>query len=152
MPTLPYSSSSASMSNVKFQPATMRITDQVIEEVDEQMTIQSQRGHDTRPTAQSLFATYDEKPQRSDPIDVPSTANHSYHRTHSEAQPDHQPFMFPNNAIYSASAPDERSTLRLQTPTINIDDVDIEDSKKSVDKNDHGIFHNQSNCCHRIVY
>lgn len=130
----------------------MRITDQVIEEVDEQMTIQSQRGHDIRPTAQSLFATYDEKPTRSDPIDVPSTTSKPYLRTNSEAQPE-QAYMFPNNAVYSASAPEERSPLKMQTPTINIDDVsyDFDDVKKSVDKHDHGTFYN-TNKFNRIVY
>lgn len=140
-------------------PSTMRITDQVIEEVDEQMTIQSQRGNDTRPTAQSLFQSQDEKPitvktpLHSEPIDVPSHFN-NYHRTQSEAQPDHQPYMFPNSAIFSTSAPaDEHAAtaLRIQAPTINIDDsYDYEDGKKSVDKHDHGIFYRDFNC-NRIV-
>lgn len=138
------------MSNVKYQPGTMRITDQVIEEVDEQMTVQSQRGHDTRPTAQSLFASYDEKPARSDPIDVPNPTYKPYHRTQSEAQPEQQSYIFPNNAVFSASAPDERPALKA--PTINIDDVsyDFEDGKKSTDKHDHGTFCN-SNCCHTRI-
>lgn len=133
MPTLARSGSSASMTGMtgnKYQPpGTMRITDQVIEEVDEQMTIQSQRGHDTRPTAQSLFASYEDKePTRSEPIDVPR----SYNRAHSVAQPEHQTYMFPNNAIFSTSAPDEHTALRVQAPTINIEDsYDYEDGKKS---------------------
>lgn len=120
----------------------MRITDQVIEEVDEQMTIQSQRGHDTRPTAQSLFATYDEKPTRSDPIDVPGTANKPYLRTQSDAQQEQHAYVFPSNTVYSSSAPDERVPLKIQTPTINIDDMscyDFDEGKKSVDKHDHGM-------------
>lgn len=139
-------------------PGTMRITDQVIEEVDEQMTIQSQRGHDIRPTAQSLFQSYDEKPAtaatplRSDPIDVPSS---NYYRTHSEVQPEAKPYVFPNNAIFSTSAPaDEHAAaaLRVQAPTINIDDsYDYEDGKKSTDKRDHGTFYSDFNC-NRIVY
>lgn len=117
----------------------MRIADQVIEEVDEQLTIQSQRAPDKRPTAQSIFATCDEKqPIRSDPIDVPSSHhnNHlNYDRAQSVLNTDHQPYMFPNNALFSSSAPEEH-TIPLQTPTINIDNTyDIESgSQRGIDK------------------
>lgn len=132
MPTLVRSGSSTSMTggNKYHPPGTMRITDQVIEEVDEQMTIQSQRGNESRPTAQSLFANYDEKESvRSDPIDVPR----SFNRANSDAIPGHT-YMFPNHALFSSSAPDEDSSLRNTppvAPTIQIDDsYDSEDGKK----------------------
>lgn len=131
----------ASISGPKYNQGTTRLTDQIIEEADEQMTIQSQRSHDIRPTAQSIFATYDEKEKlHSEPIDVPTTR--AYTRTQSAAQNEHQPYNFPNNAIYSTSAPDEHTVLKIQTPTINIDDsliqvdniADIESRKKTGDK------------------
>lgn len=104
---------------------TTRIADQVIEEVDEQMTINSLRAPDTRPTAQSIFAAYNEKhqPVRSAPIDVPGshhTDDTEYDRAHSVMQTEHQPYIFPNSTIFSTSAPEEK-TSPLQTPTINIE-------------------------------
>lgn len=102
----------------------MRIADQVIEEVDEQLTVHSTRAQDNkRPTAQSIFATFDERqPMRSDPIDVPATHHNvdiGYDRAQSVMQPEHHPYIFPNNAIFSTSAPEENTTLN--TPTINIE-------------------------------
>lgn len=90
----------------------MRIADQVIEEVDEQLTIHSTRGNnDKRPTAQSLFASSHEKiPMRSVPIDVPGShhnSNGSYEQILSAMNPEHQPYLFPNNNIFSSSAPEE---------------------------------------------
>lgn len=106
----------------------MRITDQVIEEVDEQLTIQSMRGPDKRPTAQSIFAKYDEKqPARSDPIDMPPNSHRSnylpYDRAESVRQTGHQPYEFSNDEVFSTSAPDEHS-MHTQTPTINVHDID----------------------------
>lgn len=101
----------------------MRIADQVIEEVDEQLTVTSNRGQEKRPTAQSLFATNNEKlPVRSAPIDVPGS-NHitdtiTYDRVQSVA-PEHSPYLFPNNEIFSSSVPDEH-LLHIPTPTINV--------------------------------
>lgn len=90
----------------------MRITDQVIEEVDENLTIHSNR-QEKRPTVQGLFKNSVEKlPKKSEPIDVPSPAYDndriSYERVQS-VNPDHQPYLFPANAIFSSSAPEENS-------------------------------------------
>lgn len=101
---------------------TTRIADQVIEEVDEQLTIQSIRGQEKRPTAQSIFASNNEKiPTRSSPIDVPSSHHNndhkiSYERIQSVA-PDHQPYLFPSNEVFSTSAPEE-NMLRVPSPSI----------------------------------
>lgn len=106
----------------------MRIADQVIEEVDEQLTIQSMRAPDKRPTAQSLFASPDDRPPtRSAPIDVPASHHNEdqngYARVQSVMQPEHHPYMFPNNTIFSSSAP-EGNTTPIQTPKINVDHFD----------------------------
>lgn len=115
---------------------TMRIADQVIEEVDEQLTIQSNRGHDKRPTAQSLFASSNEKmPVRSAPIDVPgSHHSNSYEHVQSIMQSEHQPYLFPNNAVFSSSAPEE-NMVHLQTPSIKVDKtVEFKDSTDEANK------------------
>lgn len=106
----------------------MRITDQVIEEVDEQLTIQSMRAPEKRPTAQSIFSKYDEKqPLRSEPIDMP-TSHHSnylpFDRAESVRQTGHQPYEFSTDEIFSTSAPNEHSLQVQTTPTINIHDID----------------------------
>lgn len=106
----------------------MRITDQVIEEVDEQLTIQSMRGPDKRPTAQSLFTSPDDKPPtRSAPIDVPASHHidneNAFACVQSVMNPEHHPYMFPNNTIFSSSAP-EGNITPLQTPKINVDHFD----------------------------
>lgn len=118
----------------------MRIADQVIEEVDEQQTIQSMRGPDKRPTAQSLFASPEEKqPNRSAPIDMPSSHHNNdiinYERIQSVMQPEHHPYMFPNNTIFSSSAPEE-NIIHLQTPKINVDHFDDLNGTKPDDKDD----------------
>jgi bestrophin, other len=60
------------------QIGSMKISDQVIEEVDEQMTITSMRNkEDPRPTAQSLFTQI---PTQSDPVDVPGRVPPPYER------------------------------------------------------------------------
>lgn len=111
---------------------TMRITDQVIEELDEQTTIHSIRGSDKRPTAQSIFAKYDEKqPIRSEPIDMPNSHHTTYthmpyDRAESVRQSGHRPYEFSNDEVFSTSAPDERSMHpQTQTPTINVRDIDV---------------------------
>ncbi|XP_055691965.1 bestrophin-4-like isoform X1 [Lutzomyia longipalpis] len=61
---------------------SVRITDQVIEEVDEQLTITSMKGQpEVRPTAASLFATG--PPTPSAPVDVPRSGVQPYTRTQS---------------------------------------------------------------------
>lgn len=110
------------MAGPKFPaPGTMRIADQVIEEVDEQMTVTSNRGHEPRPTAQSLFAPSNEKlPARSQPIDVPGShrSNIEYERVQSVMQQEHQPYLFPSDTIFSSSAPDEVS---IPLPKISVE-------------------------------
>jgi bestrophin, other len=74
--------SSASISGGKYptQIGSMKISDQVIEEVDEQMTITSLRNRDDpRPTAQSLFG----QSPPTDPITIPN-ATPAYNRFVSE--------------------------------------------------------------------
>lgn len=107
----------------KFSTTTQRITDQVIEEVDEQLTIQSNRAQEKRPTAQSIFASSNEKmPLRSAPIDMPASHHNedkiSFERVQSVA-PDYQPYLFPNNEIFSTSAPEE-NMIHVSAPKINI--------------------------------
>lgn len=126
--SLGHSSSTISLAPPKYPIGTMRITDQVIEEVDEQLTIQSMHRPDMRPTAQSLFASSDDKPPaRSAPIDVPASHHNDdqngYARVQSVMQPEHHPYMFPNNTIFSSSAP-EGNTTPIQTPKINVDHFD----------------------------
>lgn len=127
MPSLGQSTSSASLAPPKFVPGQIRITDQVIEEVDEQLTIQSTRVPDKRPTAQSLFKPLEDKPARSAPIDVPGSfhnnENISYDRVQSVASSEHLPYVFPSNEVFSTSAPEDHYT-HLCTPTINVDNVD----------------------------
>lgn len=104
---------------------TTRIADQVIEEVDEQLTIQSIRGQEKRPTAQSIFASNNEKiPIRSSPIDVPGSHHNnenkiSYERIQSVQASDHQPYLFPSNEVFSTSAPEE-NMLRVPSPSVNV--------------------------------
>lgn len=98
------SASSASIAGrTPAQIGSMKITDQVIEEVDEQMTITSMRNHeDPRPTAQSLFT-----PPSSDPVDVPGRVPPPYSRFYS-AQIHEDASLFPPGGIddfLSASAP-----------------------------------------------
>lgn len=89
----------------------MKISDQTIEEVDEQLTITSMRGNEPRPTAQSLFMP--NVHASSQPVDVPTTTymSRNYNRVHSNIEPPtSNSFIFPmNNAdmdfFVSASAP-----------------------------------------------
>lgn len=124
-PTLGQSSSTVSLAGPKYPQATLRIANQVIEEVDEQLTIQSNRGNDKRPTAQSLFATSNEKiPVRSSPIDVPGSHHNNdktgFEQVQSVMNPEHQPYLFPNNAVFSSSAPEE-NMIHIPSPIIKVD-------------------------------
>ena len=103
----PGSASAASLVNKPERTHSMRITDQVIEEVDEQNTITSMAKNDPRPTAQSIFQQG--PPKASDPVDVPG--NNSYNRTQSEVHPQDQSFLFPSggvDSLLSTSAPGGR--------------------------------------------
>lgn len=100
------SASSASIAERRHptQIGSMKITDQVIEEVDEQMTITSMRNNniDPRPTAQSLFS------KASDPIDVPGSIPPPYGRFFSATVHENDPNLFPIGGVddlLSTSAP-----------------------------------------------
>jgi hypothetical protein len=105
------SASSASMAGKQYpaQIGSMKITDQVIEEVDEQMTITSMRNKDDpRPTAQSLFPPPSAAPSGSSaPIDVPGTVNHPHHygRFYSAQVHEDDNAMFPPDDVLSSSVP-----------------------------------------------
>lgn len=103
---LPGSASSASIAGNKMYQGSMKITDQVIEEVDEQMTITSMRNqNDTnRPTVMNIFGP----PPASAPVNVPPH-NDYYNRSMSATvkNNDHS-FIFPpgmDGTEISASAP-----------------------------------------------
>ncbi|XP_050094685.1 bestrophin-4-like isoform X1 [Anopheles aquasalis] len=84
---------------------SMRITDQVIEEVDEQLTITSMQGNsDPRPTAASLFADHG-PPKASEPVDVPMQP---YNRTQSSVAHGFPSQLTPPGpeSLLSASAPE----------------------------------------------
>lgn len=105
-PRLGNSASSASITGkTPANIGSMKITDQVIEEVDEQLTITSLRNkEDPRPTAQSIFAQI---PPHSDPVDVPGRVP-VYHRFHSAQVHDEDSALFPPGGIddlLSTSAP-----------------------------------------------
>lgn len=75
---IPKSASNTSLAGSKIlNPGTVRITDQVIEEVDEQMTITSMRQPESRPKAEDLFnqgpacPVPSGPPPPSKPVDVP---------------------------------------------------------------------------------
>lgn len=122
------SASSTSLVRPPLPVGSMKITDQVIEEVDEQMTIQSIRP-DHRPTVQSIF-------QPSDPIDMPNSGRHDnlYMRTISTGLPvAHQHVLPPGgvDALLSTSAPssshmvvDTKSTEAPTTPTAQDEELD----------------------------
>lgn len=99
-------------------PGSMRIADQVIEEVDEQLTITSQRGDNHRPSVMNLFP----KDNTASPsIDVPMTKIPSYVRLQSNNSGG-EPTLFPPggvDALLSASAPTRTSAFPsdiLNTP------------------------------------
>lgn len=126
---LPGSASTNSLAQSKYP--SMRITDQVIEEVDEQMTITSQRQQEARPTAQSLFQGM----TPTQPVNVPTTSNRTsndYNRTQSFAVNHHSdPFTFPTSPDYvSSSAP--ASQYHVVAPTGDMYDINIDDFDQSL--------------------
>lgn len=115
----PASASSASLSGVAGsatsagKPAgSMRITHQVIEEVDEQATITSMRANEPRPNVMDIFASsstaaasgpLQPPPAASEPVDIPARPP-SYNR----AQSQYEPNLFPPggvDSLLSTSAP-----------------------------------------------
>lgn len=111
---------------------SMKITDQVIEEVDEQMTITSLRAPEQRPTAQSLFMPPTGPPPPSNPVMVPTTnrsAGVGYTRTQSAVVNAEVPFTYPTDGdaesgFISSSAP---PGTHIQTTPVGIYDIEIED-------------------------
>lgn len=112
-----------------------KISDQVIEEVDEQMTITSLRAPENHPTAASLF------PPASQPVNVPAPRNQNgYVRTQSfVTQQSEHPFTFPVGdetagddpiSYLSASAPANTHSL-VGTPTGDAYDLLVEDFDQS---------------------
>ncbi|KAG5672779.1 hypothetical protein PVAND_002873 [Polypedilum vanderplanki] len=124
------------------QIGSMKITDQVIEEVDEQMTINSLRNkEDPRPTAQSLFINNPIAAGSSAPIDVPGTVTHPHHygRFYSAQVTDDD--MFPPDDLMSSSAPvGKPSATSSQHPTL-ISEFDpkpfVEDNAKTENIEEH---------------
>ncbi|XP_032576998.1 bestrophin-2 isoform X4 [Drosophila sechellia] len=125
----PASASSASLSAAVVGSATsagkpagsLRITQQVIEEVDEQATITSMRANEPRPNVMDIFAQTSSgagtsgplqpPPAHSEPVDIPSRPP-SYNR----AQSQYEPNLFPPggvDALLSTSAPAGGSPLLL---------------------------------------
>lgn len=102
------SASSASIAGkIPANIGSMKISDQVIEEVDEQMTITSMRNkEDPRPTAQSIFSHL---PPPSEPVDVPGRVPPPYHRFYSaQVHGDENSVLFPPGGVddlLSSSAP-----------------------------------------------
>jgi hypothetical protein len=130
---------SASMASMgKQYPAqigSMKITDQVIEEVDEQMTITSMRNkEDPRPTAQSLFTA----PSSSAPIDVPGTVHPhppQYSRFYSAQVPEDDHALFNPEDLLSSSAPvgkpgSSTSHMRVM-PELELKTVDPQEIPKA---------------------
>ncbi|XP_043651200.1 bestrophin-2 isoform X4 [Drosophila teissieri] len=125
----PASASSASLSGAVIGSATsagkpagsLRITQQVIEEVDEQATITSMRASEPRPNVMDIFAQTSSgagtsgplqpPPAHSEPVDIPSRPP-SYNR----AQSQYEPTLYPPggvDALLSTSAPAGGSPLLL---------------------------------------
>ncbi|BFF90924.1 bestrophin-2 [Drosophila madeirensis] len=116
----PSSASSASLTAGNVGSATsagkpagsLRITQQVIEEVDEQATITSMRANEPRPNVMNIFgpgtaggvsAPLQPPPAHSEPVDIPSRPV-EYNR----AQSQYEPSLFPPggvDALLSTSAP-----------------------------------------------
>jgi hypothetical protein len=109
---IPNSSSSTNLAN-KLQPPTgsMKISDQVIEEVDEQMTITSLNKPDIRPTAQSIFNPVD--------VDIPSSIGPKhqidYNRALSTGLPTTANVMPPGgiDSLLSTSAPPSEAQFMM---------------------------------------
>ncbi|XP_014095166.1 bestrophin-1 isoform X5 [Bactrocera oleae] len=115
----PGSASSASLTGnlVTKPPGSLRITDQVIEEVDEQTTITSHRANDqVRPNLHDIFLpglASVSNGAHSEPMDIPQRPT-SYMRTQST----YEPTLFPPGgveALLSTSAPTNGSPRMVQT-------------------------------------
>ncbi|CAD6993371.1 uncharacterized protein LOC101459408 isoform X2 [Ceratitis capitata] len=122
----PGSDSSASLGGnyANKPPGSVRITDQVIEEVDEQTTITSHRANEQpRPNVRDIFlqdlnnqsssAAGGGSAPRSEPMDIPPRPT-SYMRTQST----YEPMLFPPGgveALLSTSAPTNGSPRMVQT-------------------------------------
>lgn len=123
----PGSASSNSLAPAATKPVgSVRITDQVIEEVDEQTTITSQRGNDHRPNVRDIFSqnsgsagslsnqqNQQQQHITTNPMDIP-LRNKIYMRTHSSGEPS----LFPAGgveALLSTSAPSTGSPTMART-------------------------------------
>ncbi|PSN36817.1 hypothetical protein C0J52_18103 [Blattella germanica] len=76
---IPISNSSASLHSKLVGGGSMRIADQVIEEVDEQSTVQSIRPPDQHPNVRTIFPTPTGPPPPSAPVAVPKSSLHTGH-------------------------------------------------------------------------
>lgn len=99
------------------QIGSMKISDQVIEEVDEQMTITSMRNkEEPKPTAQSIFSNI---PSPSDPVEIPGRVP-PYHRFHSaQVHGDENTALFPPGGVedlLSSSAPAGKLPINIGLP------------------------------------
>lgn len=125
---LPGSASTNSLAGAKYP--SMRITDQVIEEVDEQMTITSMRGGNAageqRPTAASLFANgpppstaAQRQPQPvSEPMTVPAPAGGNPHYRATSDYTRTQSFVQPNSSkLYTFPVHDGDAGGDVDDPT-----------------------------------
>lgn len=79
LPKLPMSNSSASLHSKLVGGGSMRIADQVIEEVDEQSTVQSIKPPDQRPNVRTIFPAPIGPPPASAPVAVPKASFHTGH-------------------------------------------------------------------------
>lgn len=136
------SASSASITGkYPLQVGSTKITDQVIEELDEQMTITSLRNkEDQRPTAQSIFSNI---PSPSDPVDVPGRVPPPYSRFHSAQVHgmEENSSLFPSGGVedlLSSSAPagkflpSSSSNMPETMTPLNPKQFGSQDSEKSV--------------------
>lgn len=150
---IPYSASSVSLSRRDGQHhgGSMRITDQVIEEVDEQLTITSVKPPDVRPTIQSIFpvqvassVTSSGQPQ-SAPIDIPNRVTEPpYRRTQSELTHFGDVSIFPPGGIdefLSSSAPTAPGIPLIPISSFNTtgqtDKMKSQESLNSISKTEH---------------
>ncbi|XP_026472227.1 bestrophin-4-like isoform X2 [Ctenocephalides felis] len=102
VPTLMGSTSSVSLHGKAIAGGSMRIADQVIEEVDEQLTITS-KGPEYRPSVVGMFSNTIGPPPPSDPVPVPKGS--SYIRTQSETAPQNMGYAAGTDGMFSTSAP-----------------------------------------------
>ncbi|KAJ9590769.1 hypothetical protein L9F63_016285, partial [Diploptera punctata] len=76
---IPVSNSSASLHSKLVGGGSMRIADQVIEEVDEQSTVQSVRPPDQHPNVRTIFPAQTGPPPPSAPVAVPKSSINTGH-------------------------------------------------------------------------